>query len=114
MREITADEFTKRAMCRILDSARREGNDVEVALPSVDTILAVTDEIEALAKISFPVEQGHRDHGKAEVGCGAQGISGKDAEAAAIGGHRGIETHLHGKIGDNIARSNSCRRHVRV
>jgi hypothetical protein len=47
MAEITTDEFTERAMCRVLDSAEyKEGESVAVVLPSADTILAVCDEIE--------------------------------------------------------------------
>ena len=58
--------------------------------------------VQGLAKIAFTVQQGDADHRQAEIGCRAQRVAGKDAEAAAIGRHAGVKAHFHGKVSDRI------------
>jgi hypothetical protein len=56
--------------------------------------------IQALVEVTLPMQKGYADHGQAEIGGSAQGVSGKDTETTAIGGHRRVETNLHGKVRD--------------
>jgi hypothetical protein len=46
------------------------------------------------------VQKRHPDHWEAEIGGGAQGVSGKDAETATTSGHRRVKTDLYGKVRD--------------
>jgi hypothetical protein len=70
----------------------------------------VARKIEVLAEVTFAMQEGYPDHGQAEIGGSAQGVSGKDTETTAISGHRRVETDLHGKVSDR-ARAHFSRQH---
>ena len=56
--------------------------------------------VEVLAEVAAAMGEGDGDHGCGGIGGGAQGIAGKDAQAAGVGGHGGREGDLHGEVGD--------------
>jgi hypothetical protein len=53
-----------------------------------------------LREVSLPIEQRDCDHGEAEVGGGADGVSREYPQAATIARHGVLERNLHGKVSD--------------
>jgi hypothetical protein len=54
-----------------------------------------------LSEIPLPVNQGHSYHGKPKICRGAQRITGKHPQTAAIGRDFKGQADFHGKIGDS-------------
>ncbi len=52
----------------------------------------------ALGEETFTVEERNGNHGQADVGGSADGVTGKNAQAATIAGHVVLESNLHGKV----------------
>ena len=53
-----------------------------------------------LLEVSLAMQERESDQGDAEVGGGAQGVSGQHAQAARVGGHGRVNGDLHGEVGD--------------
>src|SRR5580704_3144387 len=67
---------------------------------------------EMLRKESSAIKKRRGHHGKAKVGGDADGVSGEDAEAAAIARHGVLEGNLHREVGDKAFNLVCLRGHL--
>ena len=56
-----------------------------------------------LVEVAFTVDKGHGDEGDLEIGGGADGVAGEDAEASAVGGDGGVEANFHGEVSNPLS-----------
>jgi hypothetical protein len=56
-----------------------------------------------LTEVAFAVEEGESDQRRAEIGSGAECVSGEHTEAARVRWHTWVDRDLHGEVSDYAA-----------
>ena len=62
--------------------------------------------VQRLREVALSVQKGDGDHGNVEIGGGAKGVTGENAESATVRWDRLLEADLHGEVGDDGAGRN--------
>ena len=70
-------------------------------IPGLGVLGLTAVSVEHLTKVAFAVHQRDGGQRQTHVGRGAQRVAGQHTQAAAVGGHAGVNRDLHGKVADH-------------